>query len=279
MLFGVSGVVAADALDSIDAIEVARFRAVVTSVLMGLAVRRRAQWSVIRPHLPWLIAFGLVLATVTLSFYVTIDRLGVGPGVTIQFLGPVAVLGWMALVQSRPVPAAAWGAATVAVAGTALMNETWALQRLDAVGVGAGLLAAASFAAYLIVGERLGRALPPVVVVAIGFAVSAIVFLAAAPPSMPRLGPELWSQLVWIAVAGTTLPFLLEVAALKRADPGRVGVVATAEPVVAAAGAWAFLGQGLGPVQMIGGLLVVLGIGALQLLTGPISPDAPDLAI
>ena len=29
-----------------------------------------------------------MLATVTVSFFIAIDRLGVGPGVTIQFTGP-----------------------------------------------------------------------------------------------------------------------------------------------------------------------------------------------
>lgn len=289
VLFGTSGVVAAGAFDAIDPLEMARFRSVVAALLLGVVALPNVRWQMLRPHLRIVGAFGVILAAVTITFYWAIDRLGVGPGLTIQFLGPIGVLAWMRLAQHRVVPSVAWWAAGTAVIGTALMNRVWSMGDLDFTGVAAALGAAIAFALYLIVGERVATVLPPTVALAAGFTVSAGLFSAVVPLSLPTLAlptlalPTLeaaaWGQLFWIAVAGTALPFLMEVRALELADPGRIGVVATAEPVVGAVGAWVVLSQRLEPVQVLGGLLVVLGIAALQVFTGSVAPDVPDLAV
>lgn len=277
VLFGVSGVVAADAFAAVDPVHVAQYRAVMAAVvLLAVAARRRvldARGSVIL-----VVVFGGLLTTVSISYYWAIERLGVGPGVTIQFLGPVLVLAWMRLVQHRRVPIAAWVAAGAAVVGTAGMNGGWEGSP-DPLGVAAGAGAALSFAAYLLVGERLGRRLSGLTATAWGFAVSAVVWLVLVPPEVLDLDGGTWARLAWVGVLGTAVPFLLEMAALRTADPGRVGVVATAEPVVAAAVAWVVLGQALDPIQMIGGGFVVAGVATVQWFAHAATPDVPPAAV
>jgi drug/metabolite transporter (DMT)-like permease len=276
-LFGVSGVVAADAFGAVSPVQVAQFRSVVAALVLGaVAYRRRA--TATGDRLWELGLLGAVLATVTVTYYWAIDRLGVGPGVTIQFLGPILVLGWMRVVQHRHVPALAWSAAGLAVTGTALMTRAWDFERLDALGLASALAAAVFFAAYLVLGERLGRRLPSLTVTAYGFAFSALIWVVAAPVRLPPAEAAVWAQLLWVAFGGTALPFLVEMAALRRADPGRVGVVATAEPVVAATAAWLALGQGLRPVQIGGMALTVAGVAAVQLLTHSVAPDTVPVA-
>jgi drug/metabolite transporter (DMT)-like permease len=102
--------------------------------------------------------------------------------------------------------------------------------------------------------------------------------VVAAPVRLPPAEAAVWAQLLWVAFGGTALPFLVEMAALRRADPGRVGVVATAEPVVAATAAWLALGQGLRPVQIGGMALTVAGVAAVQLLTHSVAPDTVPVA-
>lgn len=274
VLFGVSGVVAADAFESVDPVVVAQYRSIGAAViLVGVAyARRQTRTAGMRFDL---VLMGGLLAGVTITYYWAIDRLGVGPGVTLQFLGPSLVLVWMRVVQRRTVPAAAWMAAGAAVAGTALMTRAWDLDGLDPIGVLAGLGAAATFAGYLIVGERLGRRAPGLTIAAAGFAVSALLWVLAVPVSIPDVSGTVWAQLVWVAVGGTAAPFLLEIAALRHADPGRVGVIATAEPVVAAGVAWVALGQALIAAQVVGGILVVAAIAIIQQVTHAVAPDAP----
>lgn len=263
-LFAVGAVVAAGIFDLVGPAGVAQMRAVVAALVAAvIAYRRRSTSS--GGRLPMLALLGCLLAAVTFTFYVAIERLGVGPGTTIQFTGPILVMAWTRLVDRHHFPPAAWLAAGAAVIGTAVMTEAWRGD-LDVVGVLAAGAAAVIFAAYLVVGARLGRTLPAVTVMAYGFAFSALIWVIAAPVDWARYDLEIWWRLVFIGVVGTTVPFLLEMAALRRANPGLVGVVATAEPVIGAILAWAFLDQVLTPTQTVGATITVAAIAAVQLL-------------
>ena len=274
VFFGVSGVVAADAFAEVDPVQLAQIRSVGAALILGAVAYRRRDVST-GGRLGELAALGGVLAVVTVAFYVAIDRLGVGPGVTVQFLGPVVVLVWMAVVQGRPVPPFAWGGAAMAVGGTALVNRAWDLGVVDPVGIVAGAVAAVAFAAYLILGERLGRRLSGLSVTAHGFAFSGLIWVVMAPVSVPSVSTRVWLELAWVVVGGTAVPFLLEIAAVRRADAGRVGVAATSEPAVAALVAWMVLGQALTVVQLVGVGLVVAGVATIQFLTASVAPDVP----
>lgn len=265
LLWGISGAVAADAFSSIAPARVAQVRAIQAAlILVPLAWWRGA----IRPqgNLRWLTAIGINLAVVNVTFYWALDRLGVGPGATIQFLGPILVLGWMVVVQKRRVTAVAWAAAVGAVIGVALVSEAWDVSNADWLGVAAGLASAVAFASYLLIGEHLGSSLPAVTVMAWGFLVASIFWTIVQPWwSFPTgLGADVWAKLIWVGIAGTAVPFLLEIAALKRAASGIVGVVATAEPVIGATSAWILLDQTLRPLQIFGGLMVVAAVGSIQ---------------
>lgn len=265
VLFAGSAVVAADVFSAVAPPRVAQYRAVVAAVvLVAIAGRRR----VLRPagNLWGLALLGLNLAAVTVNFYWAIERLGVGPGTTIQFTAPVLVLAWMRLVERRSAPLLAWVAAAAAVVGTGLMTRAWDAA-LDGLGLLAGIGAAVTFASYLLIGERLGGRLPALTVVAYGFAFSAVFWLVAVPPAVGDLTTGSLTRLVFIGLAGTAAPFLLEVSALRRADPGTVGVVATAEPVVGAALAWIVLEQVLSGGQMVGGLVTAVSVAAIHLVT------------
>jgi drug/metabolite transporter (DMT)-like permease len=68
------------------------------------------------------------------------------------------------------------------------------------------------------------------------------------------------------------VPYALEVASLRHLAPTVTGLVAMVEPVVAAAVAWWWLGEVLNGVQVVGGLLVLVGVGLVQ--AGRV--EAPD---
>jgi drug/metabolite transporter (DMT)-like permease len=63
---------------------------------------------------------------------------------------------------------------------------------------------------------------------------------------------------------GTTLPFFASFGALQRVASGIVGVIATTEPVFAAAAAWVLLEQRLSVIQIIGALLVLVAVASIQ---------------
>ncbi len=264
-LWGVSGAVAADVFDVVPPARVARGRALLASaVVVPYVVWRGA----IEPQgqLGWLALLGVNLAVVNVTFYWAVDLLGVGPGATIQFLAPILVLGWMVTMQQRQVSSGAWAAAVLAVAGVGLITRAWQLSGSDWIGVGAGLASAVTFASYLLIGEHVGRTVPAATVVAWGFVFASAFWFVAQPLwAFPTdLSVSVWWKLIWIGIAGTAIPFLVEFAALQRAASGVVGVVATVEPVIGAAAAWILIDQRLDSVQIVGGLMVVAAVASIQ---------------
>lgn len=237
---------------------------ITTAILVPVAWWR----GVLNPRggLGWFLVLGANLAVVNVTFYWALERLGVGPGATIQFLGPIFVLVWMVLVQGRAVRPAAWAAAVIALLGVLLVTEAWALEGADWLGVAAGLASALSFASYLLFGEALTHRYSIVTVMTWGFVFAAVIWAVVQPLwSFPTdLSGRVWAELAWVGVIGTAVPFFASFAALKRVASGIVGVIATTEPVFAAAAAWVLLGQQLGTVQILGGLLVLGAVAAIQ---------------
>jgi drug/metabolite transporter (DMT)-like permease len=264
VLWGVSGTVAADVFDKVPPPRIAEVRALVAALFLipyaGVRGRLRTQG-----HLARLVVFGIVLATVHVTYYWAMEGLGVGPGVTVQFLAPILVLLWLRFARGRNAPTGAWVAAMVAVVGLVLVTRAWETASLDGWAMLAGLGSAVTFATYLLMGEELSRRIGAVTTLAYGFAVAAVFWLVVQPLWTFPAGLEMRdiSELVWVGVGGTMIPFLLEMAALRRAAAGLVGVIATVEPVIASATAWAFLAQALHPVQVVGGVIVV---GAVMLV-------------
>jgi drug/metabolite transporter (DMT)-like permease len=267
LLFGVNGAVAADLLTSIPAGSTAQIRSVLAALILG-AMAYRARATRHNGRLLHLAGLGLVLAAVTVSFFIAISRLGVGPGVTIQFTGPVLVLAWMRLVQKRSVPRSAWFASAAALVGVGLVSQAWEPDRLDPIGLLAAAVASITFAAFILGSRYLGRYLPTLTIAAYGFAFSALLLLIVYPVRLPPPEPIVILELSWLVVLGTVVPFLLEVTALQVTDAGTVGVVATLEPVIAATAAWIWLGQRLSLIQVIGGMIVVGAIAVVQRFTG-----------
>jgi drug/metabolite transporter (DMT)-like permease len=264
-LWGVSGTVAADAFSEVAPARVAQVRAMVALAFLVPYAWRRGLLRT-RGAGRQLVVFGLVLAAVQVAYYWAVDRLGVGPGATVQFLGPILVLGWMAAGQKRRVPPLMWLVGIAALAGTVMVTRAWDVGSLDLFGLAAGLGAAVTFAAYLLMGENLTRRLSAVTLLTYGFLVASVFWAFTQPLwGFPKnISTKAWLELLWVGVGGTMIPFLATMAALKRAPAGVVGVVASFEPVVAAVTAWWFLSQSLAAVQIAGGLLVVVAVAFVQ---------------
>jgi drug/metabolite transporter (DMT)-like permease len=265
LLWGISGTVAADLFAAVPPTRVAEVRALVAAAFLVPYAGARGRLRVRGFGAP-LVLFGVVLAAVHVTYYWAVDGLGVGPGVTVQFLAPILVLVWLRFGKRQHVGQGAWVAALTAVAGLVLVTRAWEVVSVDAGALTAGLASAVTFATYLVMGEQLGRRIGIVTTLTYGFTVAAVFWLVAQP-----LWTFPWpvdivavSELAWIGVGGTTIPFLLEMAALRRAAAGQVGVVATVEPLVAAATAWLFLHQSLAAEQIAGGVLVIGAVMAVQ---------------
>jgi drug/metabolite transporter (DMT)-like permease len=276
-MWGVSGAIAGGVFDVVSPARVTQSRALIAVVLL---VPYAAHRGVLRLEGGfWRFALlGLNLAIVNVTFFWALDALGVGPGATIQFLGPILVLGWIAVVHKTRVRALVWLAAVAAVIGVGLVTQAWMLEASDAWGIASGLTSAVAFAVYLLYGEYLGKTYRPAQIAAWGFVFAAALWLIVLPIwTFPTdIGAAAWRDLLIIGTLGTAVPFIVEFAALRLASSGVVGVVATAEPAIAAIAAAIMLGQALEPVQWLGVAVVVAAVATVQHLgltdTHPTSP-------
>ena len=139
------------------------------------------------------VAFGVTLAIMNLSFYQAIARIPLGIAVTIEFLGPLAV----AVASSRRLVDLIW----VALAGTgvALLSDGWSSLSLHGAHAGGGagtalagvafaLVAAAGWAAYILLSASTGRRFPGSSGLAIAMVVAAVAVTPAAVARLRRAG-------------------------------------------------------------------------------------------
>lgn len=263
--FGVGGAVAGGVFDVLEPATVAQARSAIAAILLaGWAAYRGVLWPIDRI---WRFAIlGVILALINLTFYMAIDRLGVGPGATVQFLGPIFILVWIATVRREHVGAVAWAAALAAILGVGMVTSAWSGGATDVVGIAAGLAAAILFACYLLYGEVLGRDHPPAAIGAWGFVFASVIWAIVLPWwSFPfEAARGVIVDLVVIGVIGTAAGFVVEFAALRLASPGIIGIVATAEPAIGAIAAVVLLDQRLDPVQWAGIVVVMISVAVVQ---------------
>ena len=237
-----------------------------TAIRLGLGAL--ILWLVRRPwrHLSgrhdWgsLVGYGLTLGLMNLFFYMALRTLPLGIAVALDFLGPLAV----ALFGSRRALDLVWVALVIGGLALLLPYGTNA-QPLDPVGVLYALLAAAGWAAYILLGRRAGAAFGDDAV-ALGTAIGALV---AVPVGVAHAGSALFSLsalpfALGVAVLSSALPYSLEMYALTRLPARTIGILFSLEPAVGALLGLVFLNEHLSAFQWLAiAAIIVASIGAV----------------
>lgn len=273
VIFGVAATLVGFVIEDIDAFQLASLRmAVAGVVLLPWAIAHRtAIW-----RAPVLVTVvGVLQIVLNAALYISIDRIGVGPAVGLEFLAPVLVVTWDRVAgHAHPKPLT-WAAVASAVIGVALLVQIGDLESLDMVGVFAGLVAATGLAIYLRLGQHVGAIVGGFPLAAGAITIGGFVGLIIARPwsmSVPSDPVVIWSVIILGTVA-LALPLSMEIAALSRVPARIVGVIITIEPVAAAVTAWMFLEQMLGATQIVGLVLIVIAVSAVSLTTASGRPE------
>ena len=202
---------------------------------------------------------GGVLAVMNGLFYLALRELPLGVTVTIEVLGPLALA--VAVARSR----AAWLWAGLALLGIlALGGGGW--DRLTVTGVLFALGAAASWAGYILASARVGQEFQRLDGLALAMIFGAVLSLpfgvVDAGASLLRL--DLVALGAAVAVLSSTIPYALELIALRRRTPAVFGVLMSLGPATASLAGFLLLGQHLSPLEVLGiALVVVASAGAV----------------
>lgn len=273
VLFGINGSLSRLLFNSgVTPVTLVEFRMIIGGLcLFGfLFARQRHALKLPWRSLGWLVAFGLSVALVTYSYFVSISRLPIAIALVIQFTGPA----WMALADAswhRRWPS--WYmlcALALTIGGVVLVTGVWQqnLSGLDSIGLLFAGFALLTFIAYLMLGRKVGAYLPSLSGTAYGAVVASLFWLVIQPPwSVPASTwePHTFWLIVLVGVVGMALPFSLEMAGLRRLDATRAGIAATFELPASAIIAFLWLGQMLNLWQILGCTLVMTGITIVQL--------------
>jgi inner membrane transporter RhtA len=230
-------------------------------VFLRLLFGSIALWVIARPvlqgrprrELYLVAALGIVLVSMNVSFYEAIDRLPLGIGVTVEFLGPLGV----AIIGSRRRVDFLWVA--LAAGGVALLAEGGG-RAVHPLGLFLAALAGLFWAFYIYLSVPIGKAYPGASGLAPAMLLGAVLI---APWGIVSAGhhlrdPQLVGAGVGVGLLSSALPWSLELEALRRLPTHVFGVVLSLEPAVAAVAGFVFLHEHLRLRAWLAIALVVL---------------------
>jgi inner membrane transporter RhtA len=235
------------------------------------------------PDLAVVIAFGVVLGAMNYSIYQSFARIPLGVAVTIEFLGPLAV----AVVSSRRLLDILW---VVLAAGGVLLLTRGGTQlaasaahsggvaglSTQATGITFGLLAAACWAAYILLSRATGRRFRDASGLTIAMIVAAAVVTGPAVSEAGRslLHPAVIFAGLAIGLLSSVIPYRLELEALRRVPAGLFGIWMSLEPSVAALIGVVLLRQTLVARQWLAVALVIIACAGASRVDPRRSPPA-----
>ena len=233
------------------------------------------------------IAFGVVLAAMNYSIYQSFARVPLGVAVTIEFLGPLAVAVGSSrrLLDLLWVVLAAVGVLLLTRGGTSLASGPHlggvAGLSTQATGIGFALLAAACWAAYILLSRATGRRFAGSSGLVIAMIVAALVVTG---PSVAQArgtlaDPAVIAEGLAIGLLSSVIPYRFELEVLRRVPAGLFGIWMSLEPAVAALVGLTLLGEALVARQWLAiAAVIVACAGASRSGAGQSGPGAADRA-
>jgi inner membrane transporter RhtA len=242
-------------IDQLGAEGTAWLRLVWAGVLMLVVGRpRRADFT--RSSLAASVLLGVVIAGLTLLFMAAVARLPLGTASALEFLGPLGV----AVARGRS-GRFVWP--PLAAVGVVLLTEPWS-GTADPVGVAFALSAAACWAAYILLTQRVGDEVTGITGLSVSMPVAAVVAsVAVGPAALGAMTWQLWLIGIGLAILLPVVPFALEMLALRRLNTAAFGTLMSLEPALALVIGLVLLGQVPGALASLGiGFVVAAGVGA-----------------
>ncbi|MEI5103479.1 EamA family transporter [Streptomyces sp. PmtG] len=210
----------------------------------------------------WAVAggFGVALGGMNILFYQAIDRIPLGPAVTLEVLGPLL----LSVAAARRAVSLVW--AGLALGGVFLLGQE-GFDRLSPAGAGFALGAGAMMAAYIVLNSRAGARFPRLDGLALAMGVAALMSLPLGIGSTGAtlLEPEVLALGFAVALLSSGLPYTLELLALRRLPAATFAVLTSLAPAIAALAGFLVLGQTLsGPQCLAIALVVAASAGAVR---------------
>ena len=253
----VGAAIAVGLFDEVEPQTVAWFR-VVGAAIAVLAVSRgwRTGWT--RRQLVGIAVFGVATALMNVFFYLGIERIDLGKGVTIEFIGPIAVAAFTTR-SSRNAVALLFAFAGVIVLGGVEVDD-------NLTGLVFILLASAMWAAYIVIGARVAQVDRGVAGLGLGLAIGAVVIAPIGAPGSTDvwLDPRLLGLCLLVGVFSNAIGYGIDQFTMRRIPIRRFSLLLALLPVTAALVGWIGLDQQPSRIDIAGIALVLVGVAVQE---------------
>lgn len=213
---------------------------------------RQGRWT--REEVASAAVFGIAVAFMNLTFYLAIDRLDMGKGVAIEFIGPICVAALTTRTRRNTIALASASIGVLVLSGLEIGNEPLGLLYI--------FLASACWAAYIVVGAKVARLDRGVAGLGVGLAIGAVVI---APFGAPQSGPA-WSSwtilglCLLVGILSNAIGYGIEQSVLRAIPVRRFSVLLALLPVTAVVFGFVFLDQTPSMIDLVGITFVLAGV-------------------
>jgi inner membrane transporter RhtA len=251
-------IIAVNLFDEVSPATVAWLRVLSASlILLAFSFRRsHARWT--RRELYWVAAFGASTALMNLFFYLAIDRLPLGKGVTIEFIGPITVAALRTRSVRNTVALLFAAVGVVVLGGVELGNEPLGLVFI--------LAASVMWAGYIVMGSRVALADRGVSGLALGLLFGGIVItpFAAGDAGAAFSSGKILIGCILVGLLSNAIGYGIDQSTLRRIPIRRFSVMLALLPVCAAIFGFLFLDQSPSLLDLLGMALVLTGVAVQE---------------
>jgi len=211
--------------------------------------------------------FGIAAAQFFYLF--AISKINVAAAILLQYTGPVFVTLYSIVFTRYKLRPATVIAILGTLTGCFLVVGAYNIDLIgvDRAGIIGGLLAAVAFATYSLLSEYGMRKYNPWTVLFYAMFFAALIWNILHFPLAAFFhgySPVTWGWILFIGVLGTIVPFGLYFEGINLIRSTHASITATLEPITAGALSFIFLKETMGPLQILGGVLVIVSIILLQ---------------
>ncbi|MDP2871654.1 MAG: EamA family transporter [Bacillota bacterium] len=222
-----------------------------------------------RADAAYFLTYGTVgMAMVQLSYFLAISEGSVATAIFLQYLAPVFTALYVGLARRGLPEKGVVSSLLLALCGSGLLLlGGGAGLTTSRLGLLAGLASAGFMSFYTVYGARGVQRYGPRTLLLGALGVGGLALVPFFPPwRVLDLGWTAadWLFLLYLAVFGTLIPFMMFLAGLRTVAPVQATLTAMLEPVLATTFAWVLLGESLRPPQLAGGALIIAAVAHLQ---------------
>ncbi len=282
--FGANGSVISILLrhDTLSPAQLTLLRTLVTVVITGiiLLTTDRGAFRLTRRQMLQMVVLGIAGVAMLQQFYaLAVSRIDVGIALLFEYLAVPAVALIALIFFKERVRGRIWISIALVIVGLGVVAQVWN-STLDPLGVIYAAIAACAYVVYFMLGERSLSSMSVMGMVFWAMLVSTIFWgifsewwsidagkliePISLEGNLSNIFVPFWIPLAWALLVGSFVSFILSFVSIKHLKSTSAGIVASSEVLFAFVVAWLWLNETLTTVQLLGAVIVAVGIVLAQ---------------